>query len=189
MHSIPISPYLIVSHFFFSLFLPCRSKIADDVDIGAVTDLNEKARDELESKLSVVCAYDGAKKGTGLGKLADELVDSMTATFGKSSNKAEELRNTVAQLNIQVNSLTINLDTTTKGKFDFLEKISFFHNNKNNKLYTKTNSIFHSLSSYIYFAKKTSITIFHGSFYCIIFRKNTFSSKIEIRTIKFTSNV
>ena len=97
------------------------------MDIGAVTDLNEKARDELESKLSVVCAYDGAKKGTGLGKLADELVDSMTATFGKSSNKAEELRNTVAQLNIQVNSLTINLDTTTKGKFDFLEKISFFH--------------------------------------------------------------
>lgn len=134
MHSIPISPYLIVSHFFFSLFLPCRSKIADDVDIGAVTDLNEKARDELESKLSVVCAYDGAKKGTGLGKLADELVDSMTATFGKSSNKAEELRNTVAQLNIQVNSLTINLDTTTKGKFDFLEKISFFDTNK---LYTK----------------------------------------------------
>ena len=137
MHCIPISPHLIVSHFFFSLFLPCRSKIADDVDIGAVTDLNEKARDELESKLSVVCAYDGAKKGTGLGKLADELVDSMTATFGKSSNKAEELRNTVAQLNIQVNSLTINLDTTTKGKFDFLEKISFFHNNKNNKLHTK----------------------------------------------------
>ena len=104
------------------------------MDIGAVTDLNEKARDELESKLSVVCAYDGAKKGTGLGKLADELVDSMTATFGKSSNKAEELRNTVAQLNIQVNSLTINLDTTTKGKFDFLEKISFFDTNK---LYTK----------------------------------------------------
>lgn len=99
------------------------SKIADDREIGTVQQMNERARVELESKLALVCASDGAEKGTGLGRLADELVDTMTDTFGKSSNKAEELRNKCAVLTKQVNELTIGLNKTTQEKVHLKQKL------------------------------------------------------------------
>jgi predicted nucleic acid-binding Zn-ribbon protein len=107
------------------------SKIADDREMGDVQRVNERAREALESKLALACAEEGAEKGTGLGRLADELVDSMTATFGKSSNKAEELRNRVAQLEAQVTDLSTNLEKTTKEKVHLAQKlrseqVSFF---------------------------------------------------------------
>jgi predicted nucleic acid-binding Zn-ribbon protein len=99
------------------------SKIADDREIGTVQQMNERARVELESKLALVCASDGAEKGTGLGHLADDLVDSMTQTFGKSSDKAEELRNKCAVLTKQVNELTVGLNTTTQEKIHLQQKL------------------------------------------------------------------
>ena len=61
--------------------------------------------------------------GTGLGQLADNLVDSMTLTFGKSSDKAEELRNRVGQLEMKVTTLSTNLDKTTKEKIHIAQKL------------------------------------------------------------------
>ena len=61
--------------------------------------------------------------GTGLGQLADDLVDSMTLTFGKSSDKAEELRNRVGQLEMEVTTLSTNLDKTTKEKIHLAQKL------------------------------------------------------------------
>jgi predicted nucleic acid-binding Zn-ribbon protein len=99
------------------------SKIADDREIGSVQQSNENAKNELKTKIAIVCATNGAEKGTGLGKLADELVDSMTETFGKSASKAEELRNKCAVLEEQVNNLTINLNAVTKEKVHLSQKL------------------------------------------------------------------
>ena len=99
------------------------AKISDDADVGATQRASEVSREMLKSRLAVACASEGAEKGTGLSNIANELVESLKATYGKSSDKAEELRTARAQLTEQVSELSSALETVTAEKVHLTQKL------------------------------------------------------------------
>ena len=99
------------------------AKISDDADVGATQKAVEVSRAMLKARLSVACASDGAAKGTGLSGIANELVESLKDTYGKSSDKAEELRTERAQLTQEVADLSAALETVTAEKVHVTQKL------------------------------------------------------------------
>ena len=99
------------------------SKISDDANVGATQKAVEVSREMLRSRLAVACASEGAAKGTGLSEIANELVESLKETYGKSSDKAEELRTIRAQLSEEVAELSAALETVTAEKVHLTQKL------------------------------------------------------------------